>query len=197
MKSDKKPSTCDRIMALCAEFPSSSAGEIAKLAGASRQTVYANCKKHGIILRDTRMRRNGAAKESTDQIPSIFTDGACELTVSANLLKSGIPVYRALSSVNSVNLVADVNGRLYRIEVRAIKRNGPIGLCLTAPGDRSKFDVLAMVDGVGNVTYRTNNFDSTAKEHEYINLRDLAASDRFLHKRNDRRVAEMEGRAPP
>lgn len=152
-------SALEKIRAALADAPNSSAAELATVAGISRQRVHQICKAAGIVLVDRR-RRGGEPRQWANhfggekKLPSHFIGGASELTAAADLLRRGIPVYRAVTFVSSADLVIDRDGRLLRIEVRSAKRNQDGSLRYPMPANRARYDVLALIEPDGKVTYK-------------------------------------------
>jgi hypothetical protein len=70
-------------------------------------------------------------------------------------LRRGIPVYRALTSVSSCDLIVDISGKLLRIEVRSARLHDDGRLAFPAPTP-GRYDVIALVDQHSGVTYRPN-----------------------------------------
>jgi hypothetical protein len=87
------------------------------------------------------------------KLSSNFIGGASELTAAADLLRRGIPVYRSMTSVAAFDLVAEVGGELIRIEVRSAKRGSDGRLRFPMPAEK-RYDVLALVEPTGEVTYK-------------------------------------------
>ena len=75
------------------------------------------------------------------------------MCVCADLLRRGIPVYRAITFVSAADLIADLDGVLTRIEVKSVRRkqDGKFHYSALHP---ERFDVLALVDRQGVVEYR-------------------------------------------
>lgn len=71
---------------------------------------------------------------------------ACEMIVCAELLMAGFEVYRAISSSAPFDLVAEFDGELIRIEVKAVgvRKNGDLSIA-HARFNEDRFDVLAAV----------------------------------------------------
>ena len=149
------------IRELIKSEPSISQSDVAARLGLSRQRVSQLCQEFGIEMKDARRGRRskgpirradlnhfGHARQRHS--PS-FIGGACELTVASDLLRRGIAVYRSLTPVGAFDLVADYEGTLFRIEVRAAKRQGE-QLIFSRPDLR--YDVLALVTPDVTVTYR-------------------------------------------
>lgn len=96
------------------------------------------------------------------KLPSTVIGGASELQCAADLLRRGVPVYRALTQCSSCDLVIDIDGNLVRVEVRSAKRNGGGQLRYPMPRDRLRYDVLALVEPDGRVTYQPDIFNAGA-----------------------------------
>lgn len=155
--------TLDRIRAVIAENPSSTASAIAANVGVSRQRVHQLCKIGVITLPDGR-RRGWSGKRANHfgvgkPLPPHFVGGASELSACADLLRRGVPVYRAVTFVSAADLIIDLQGELKRVEVRSAKRNGSGSLRYPMPVDRAMYDVLALVEPDGNVTYKPAIFN--------------------------------------
>lgn len=86
-------------------------------------------------------------------LPPAFVGAAAELVAAADLMRRGFPVYRACAPAANFDLVAVVEGRLLRVEVRSASLSASGRLYCHAPA-RDRWDVLAMVDQHGAVTYR-------------------------------------------
>jgi hypothetical protein len=133
----------------------------------SRQHIYALCKRHGLKLRRSLQRPRarperkptGHFGQAAGALSTHFIGGASELTACADLLRRGVPVYRAITFVSAADLIIDFRGKLIRVEVRSAKRNNNGPLRYQAPINRSRYEVLALVDGHGAVTYKPNIFD--------------------------------------
>lgn len=149
----------DRIQTIISTNTNISASELAENLGVSRQRVYQICSKHGIKFNKTIGRKIGEKSwadqfGNTNRLPSNFIGNASELTVAADLLRHGIPVYRALTQSSSCDLIVDVDGSLLRIEVRSAKRNIDGVLRYAMPADRNRYDVLALVESNCTITYK-------------------------------------------
>lgn len=153
----------DIIKNALVENPDLSAIELAGIAGITRQYVYDLCRKHGVLLRDAR--HTAEAKEwanhfgGNKRLTSHFIGGASELFAAADLLRRGIPVYRALTFLSAADMIADIGGRLIRIEVKSARRNKNGSLRYSPPYDHARYDVLALVEPNGFVTYKPGLFD--------------------------------------
>lgn len=149
------------ILELVAREPNLSQADVARLLGISRQRVSQLCKQHGLVLRnairgprpDRRIGPNpnhfGHARGRSN---SAFIGAAGEATVAAYLMQRGIPVYRSMSPVASCDLIADLDGVLFKIEVRSAKRTNSGRLTFAIPQER--YDVLALVTPDGAVQFR-------------------------------------------
>lgn len=152
-------SALEKIHAALAVNPSASASDLALSSGVSRQRVHQICKAEGIVIADRR-RREGRAKQwethfgGGQKLSSLFVGGASELTAAADLLRRGIPVYRAVTFASAADLVIDKDGALLRIEVRSAKRSQNGALRYPMPADRARYDILALVEPDGKVTYK-------------------------------------------
>ena len=151
-------SALDRIKSALSENHAATAAELAQHAGVSRQRVYQICKAAGITLsraaRPIEPRQWSSHFGLQEKLSSHFIGGASECSAAADLLRKGIPVYRAMTFVSSADLVIDRNGELLRVEVRSAKRNINGTLRYPMPIDRSRYDVLALVEPDGAVTYK-------------------------------------------
>lgn len=155
-------SAIEQIKQILAEDADSTAAIIATKIGVSRQRVHQICKAAGVTLFDGR-RRGGSAAWSNhfggpEVLSSHFVGGASELTACADLLRRGIPVYRAVTFVSAADLVIDFRGALLRVEVKSAKRNNSNSLRYPMPADRSRYDILALVESNGAVTYKPDPF---------------------------------------
>lgn len=129
--------------------------------GVSRQRISKLCQELGIKMPDGRRGRPlGLPKRSAElnhfgherqRHNPAFIGGACELVVAADLLKRGIPTYRSLTPSAAFDLVADYEGQLFRIEVRAAKKKDE-QVVFSRPEKR--YDVLALVTPDAQVIYR-------------------------------------------
>ena len=156
--------TSEKVRAALEANPCSSAADLAQAVGVTRQRVHQICRAEGLKPKD--MRRGFKPGRKSDpnwvrpnhfggqkQLSSHFTGGASELTASADLLRRGVPVYRALTFVSAADLIIDLDGRLLRVEVRSAKRNASGHIRYAAP-QKGRYDVLALVEPDGSVTYR-------------------------------------------
>lgn len=157
----KHGETREKLSILAAADKSLSIAGASDALGITRQQVSKHLKVLGIKLKDARMNttRPHSGKRWTNHfggtkpLPSHFIGGASELCVCADLLKKGVPVYRAVTFVSSADLVADLDGVLTRIEVRSVRRQQDGKFHYSAPHPE-RFDVLALVDMAGVVEYR-------------------------------------------
>lgn len=76
-----------------------------------------------------------------------------ELVVSADLLKRGFHVFRAVSPAASCDLLVMRDGQIWRVEVKTAQRSTDGSLTYDKPRDRARFDVLALMVG-SDVVYR-------------------------------------------
>jgi len=156
-------SAIEEIKQILVADADSTAASIAAKIGVSRQRVHQICKANGIALADGR-RRGGSATwinhfGGHEALSSHFVGGASELTTCADLLRRGIPVYRAVTFVSAADLVIDFRGSLLRVEVKSAKRNNSNSLRYPMPADRSRYDILALVEPSGAVTYKPDPFN--------------------------------------
>lgn len=142
--------------------PSITGQEAADLLGVSRQRVQQIVKKFGFAISDGRTKsaikavRYAAYPEAYDKVPKTHVGGANELLVAAYLLARGIPTYRSLTVSSRCDLIADIRGKFVGIEVKTAYK--------TASGhlnhgfiDKTRYDVLALVDPSGAITFRPND----------------------------------------
>jgi hypothetical protein len=78
--------------------------------------------------------------------------GIGELTVCADLLRSGYSVFRAVADHEDCDIVAIRHGKVWRVEVKTCRSNAD-GRLMLPKVDRTRCDVLAGVDHYGRVTY--------------------------------------------
>jgi hypothetical protein len=155
----KHGTTAKKIMALVEANPLITATEIATTLGIARQSVYSHAKTKGIELKkqmpgihsNPRVWKGQFGNEK--KLGSHFIGGTSEMYACADLLRRGIPVYRAITFMSSADLIADMDGKLVRVEVKSAKR-GAAGHLQYASPKPDKFDVLALVDPDGKVEYR-------------------------------------------
>ena len=79
-----------------------------------------------------------------------------ELTVCNILLSRGWYVFRGMVSSSPYDLIVDVAGTLFRVEVKSVRATAAGELTYTSKNaiDRGKFDILAQVIGAtGNVVF--------------------------------------------
>ena len=155
-------STAEKLAELVGNSPATTASIASEMLGVSKQRIFQIAKKAGLKLRDGRMDK--ASSRDTrwknhwggpEGLCSNFVGGAGELFAAANLLRRGIPVFRAMTSVANCDLIADVDGVLLRIEVRCAKvKDGRFAFAYPQAG---RYDVLALVDQNGIVTFRPNH----------------------------------------
>lgn len=104
--------------------------------------------------------RQARSYHGTDvRLPSNFVGGASELQCAADLLRRGVPVWRSLTSCASCDLVIRFAGHLARVEVRSGKRTRGGDLRYPRPVDTTRYDVLAIVEPDGRVTYKPDIFN--------------------------------------
>lgn len=93
------------------------------------------------------------AKSPFNGISTGTVGAIAELVVSADLMKRGYEVYRALSQSSSCDLLALKNGILTKIEVKTGYTNGATG-SLSFPKGKMRADIFAVVDHRnGTITY--------------------------------------------
>lgn len=140
--------------------PEISQTQAAQRLGVSRQRISQLCKELGLKMKrgvrpwkppllGTGLNHFGYERQRRN--PS-FIGGASELTVAADLLRRGIPVYRSLTHVGAFDLIADYDGTLVRVEVRSAKRKPDGRLIFVRPEPR--YDVLALVTQEAEIIYR-------------------------------------------
>lgn len=78
--------------------------------------------------------------------------GIGELTVCANLLRSGFAVFRAVADHEDCDVVAIKDGKVYRVEVKTCRRLAS-GKIVMPQADPARFDVLAAIDHFGCISY--------------------------------------------
>ena len=175
-------SAIEQVRAIVASGENLTAREVAERIGISKQRVSQICKLIGAKLRDgrsgfrpTRVKVSSMAGTdlarhvgnrfdpvtgkwlnrygSATKMNAHFIGGASEMQVVADLLRQGIPVYRAVTFVSAADLVIDFDGRLLRVEVKSGRRNanGSVGH-VAAPNNM--FDVMAVALPDGEIVYR-------------------------------------------
>lgn len=153
--------------------------ELQKRLGIQQIGIYQLAKEHNVeIYRDfaaikeaaekgkrTREMRGyrGVSWGSKDagwrRIPAQFVAGTSELIVCADLLRRGIPVYRAMTAVSLADMVGDFEGELKRIEVKTVQRDKHGRMkCGIDAHKRDRFDILAMVTNDAEIVYVPNPF---------------------------------------
>ena len=144
------------IMSLANEEPNLTQSEVAERLGISRQRVSQVCKKLG--LKFSRGSRGPSRKRGIVPIPkdknrfgfsrnrrnASLIGAAAEMIVCSYLLQRGHPVYKALSPSSPCDLVADLDGKLFRVEVKSASRNLNGGISYPRP-DAAKYDLLGLV----------------------------------------------------
>jgi hypothetical protein len=160
---EENMNTAEQLRELIKSNPATTVAIAAAALGVSRQRISQIAKKDGLTLRDGRMDKASARDKQwrnhwggTDKLSSHFIGGACELLTAADLLRRGIPVYRAATFLSSCDLIADVDGVLLRIEVRSARQRED-GRLAFPPPKKGRYDVIALVDQHGRVTYRPND----------------------------------------
>lgn len=157
-------STREAVVAAVAEDPTLTAPAIAERFGISRQRVHQIVRTANLKLRRApsgprRLVQQGPGQRWMNGAGGIgkhnasFIGAALELIASVDLMKRGAHVYRAMSSTSPCDLVAWLGGELIRVEVRSGRRNGTGKLCYSPPEAR-RYDVLAVVEPNGTVTYK-------------------------------------------
>lgn len=142
--------------------PALTGQEAADLLGISRQRVQQIVKKFGVQITDGRTKsaikavRYASHPEAHDKVPKTHVGGANELLVAAYLLARGIPTYRSLTVSSRCDLIADICGKFVGIEVKTAYKNAK-GHLFYGPIDKDRFDVLALVDPSGAITFRPND----------------------------------------
>jgi len=160
----------DTIVAMLRDRRGVTAKELAEGAGVTRQRVSQVLKELGVTIRKGRRvshpsRRRGArirtdtSRRPGSELGSHFVGGASELTAAAALLRRGIPVYRALTFCSACDLIIEMGGKLLRVEVRSARRSRTGHLAYPVPADRVRYDVLALVERDGTVTFKPSLFD--------------------------------------
>lgn len=169
--------TLSKIKALLEDNPSATTAEVAAALGVSRQNIYTIVKREGIKLARGRQRcgpisaaererrwpggrRHDRTTADGMRLATAVVGGASELIVCADLLLRGAAVYRSVAYHCMADLVADIGGRLLRVEVRSARRTVQGHLRYPSPGPDRVFDVLALVDRDRCVTYRPDPFAS-------------------------------------
>lgn len=157
----KHGETRDKLKKLLDENQDLTRSGASEALGITIQQVSNHLKKLGVRLKDARMNPGRVAKPkiwtghfgSEKNLSSHFIGGASEMCVCADLLRRGIPVYRAITFVSAADLIADLDGVLTRIEVKSVRRkqDGKFHYSALHP---ERFDVLALVDRQGVVEYR-------------------------------------------
>ena len=152
----------EKILAEVAENPSITASELAEKFKVSRQYISLIKKANNIKLRRSGLKDRSRVWTNhfggEVKLSSHFIGGASELTAAADLLRRGVPVYRALTFVGKADLIADFDDKLLRIEVKSAKRYSDGGLRYGMPVDKKRYDVLALVEPSGVVTYKPDVF---------------------------------------
>lgn len=154
--------TAKRVTELLSNNPGLNRKELAKICGVSKQRISQICKKHGlnpVNVADTRppppQLINGLG--GTAKLSPNFVGSVSELTAATDLLRRGIPVYKALTFVSSVDLIVDIDQSLVRVEVRSARTASNGRWTYATPADRSRYDVLAVVNQHGEVRYKPEN----------------------------------------
>ena len=152
--------TTEQLKELVKNNPATTVAIASTEIGVSKQRISQIAKKHGLKLRDGRQdKASNRDREwrnhwgSPEKLSSHFIGGASELIASADLLRRGIPVYRALTFLSSCDLIANVSGVLLRLEVRSARLKQDGRLAYASP-NADRYDVIVLVDQDSNVTYR-------------------------------------------
>ena len=159
MKGVKSLVTANKIRAILEREPNIKAEEIAKEVGVSTQSVYQHIRNHKLpYIKKTGWVSAGRTEWKGQfghgkKLTSHFIGGTAEMYACADLLRRGIPVYRAITFLSAADLVVEMGGDLYRVEVKSGRRNQSGVLHFGAP-TVGKFDILAIVDPDGVVEYR-------------------------------------------
>lgn len=148
----------EKILNEIRENPSVTAGELVGKFEVSRQYISQITKANKITLQRRRFKYQDRVWTNhfggKMQLASHFVGGASELTAASDLLRKGVPVYRALTFVGKADLIIDINDRLLKVEVKSAKRNKCGHLTYAKPVDEKRYDILALVEPNGAVTYR-------------------------------------------
>lgn len=92
--------------------------------------------------------------EAQWEIPASTVGAIGELAVAADLLRRGFEVYRAVSPAASCDLLVQRDGSVYRVEVRATRRDRTGGLQNRVTSkDLGRYDVMALVEPDGAIHY--------------------------------------------
>lgn len=112
------------------------------------------CSKHcAKAHRVQKYKRNNPYPQEWYKGLSTGTVGAChELLVCADLIRRGWSVYRALSPAASCDMLALFEDRIFRVEVTTGVR-GDRGELKMPAKDAARFDLLAVVERSGNISY--------------------------------------------
>lgn len=145
------------IQGIVAANPTITAKALAEESRLSRQTVYEACKRLGITLQDGRrtkvISQPANTKAPKAQLSPNLVGAASEMTVCADLLRRGWPTYRACAATAAAAVIAEIGGKLHRIEVRTAQRQGN-ALRYGMPKNDVHYDILALVDPEGHITYK-------------------------------------------
>ena len=76
-----------------------------------------------------------------------------EMLVTLDLMRTGWEVFRAVSPTATVDLIAMRDGLVSRIEVTKGTRKGSTHWLKWSPHDAARFDVLAVWESDGRITY--------------------------------------------
>lgn len=136
--------TVEMVRAARERNPQAPAADIARDLGVSRERVRQALVALGYPTRVARTRARNPLRYSVP-IPPHTVGAVCELQVAADLLQRGFHVFRSVSPHAPCDIIIILNGRMFRIEVRAAKR----GVCAT----HGEYDCLAAVNPDGFITY--------------------------------------------
>lgn len=159
-----------RLQAAIDACPTITTKELAAVTQLSRQTVHDFCKRHGITLQDGRRKKASGPSitavmpqpnEIRDRVSPHLVGASSEMAVCADLLRRGWPTYRACSPIAAAAVVVEIAGQLRRIEVRTAQRQGK-SLRYAMPKNDVFYDILALVDGEGLITYKPSIEGATA-----------------------------------
>jgi hypothetical protein len=151
----------EKILSVLEAEPEATYKKIGEAIGVSSQRAQQICKAQNIKTCKIRGRRPANPHTQwrnryggTEKIASHFVGGASEITAAAFFMRQGIPTYRAVAFCGRADLVIDVDGKLLAVEVRSAKKNLSGRLCYAVPVDKTRYDILALVEPDGTVTVK-------------------------------------------
>jgi hypothetical protein len=157
-------SKTEQIIELRRAHPTWTLAKIGREAGVTRQAAQRALKQAGLPTRadplmtrfhPSQERENLVNRFGAHRVTTHAAGAVGELQVACDMLRRGLNVYKAMHTHSECDLIALIDRKCIRIEVRSGRqtKDGKISVARPLVSDRVKYDVLAIAFPDGEIVY--------------------------------------------